>query len=361
VPRVFVGNFDFEHELADARYVPPPHIQTIAADLVSSWIAVAESEDLIWSPTGLPKFDFAEFANLSGFSPRFIQHERDLPRGPDWEMVPWGWTDSVLKWGQARGWMCHAPPMDVVRQVNSRAFRWELESRLRIALPNSAVLTSSAQIISHIEQFAATHGTNAGWVLKANFGMSGRERQLGRGATITQPILNWANRRLIQSSAVVFEPWVDRVAEVGIQLEIPPQGAPRLLGILHLLSDAVGTYRGSRVQVPASDLECWQPAGAMALMIASEVQHAGYFGPLGIDAMQYTAADGSLQLRALQDLNARHTMGRLALGLRRFVRPGQVCDWLHDARLLPDTTATQSAPTTASITQITSRSWFVRQ
>ncbi|OYW15327.1 MAG: hypothetical protein B7Z55_15100, partial [Planctomycetales bacterium 12-60-4] len=49
----------------------------------------------------------------------------------------------------------------------------------------------------------------------------------------------------------------------------------------------------------------------------NELQAAGYFGPVGIDAMWYRDANGKLACRPLQDINARWTMGRLALGWRR--------------------------------------------
>jgi hypothetical protein len=65
---------------------------------------------------------------------------------------------------------------------------------------------------------------------------------------------------------------------------------------------------------------------------ARRIQELGYFGPLGIDVMQYRAADGEIRWRPLQDINARLTMGRVALGLRRLLGPGERADWLHTRR-----------------------------
>jgi hypothetical protein len=358
VPRVFVGNFDFEHELAGGQTQRSLNVQSISADLASAWVAVAEADDLIWSPTGVPTFDFREWQARSGVVPRFIAAECDLPRGPDWELVPWGWTASVLKWGQKFGWNCPAPSLDTVKRVNSRAFRAELELRLAIALPQSAILTSTDQLAKHLEDFAnyQPDPAVAGWVLKANFGMSGRERQLGRGPRMTDPVLNWAKRRLQQSSAVVFEPWLDRVAEAGIQIDIPRAGEPQLLGVLPLLTDPTGTYRGSRIQCRDSDLQIWQSAATTALQVAREVQSAGYFGPLGIDAMQYRDRDGRLQIRPLQDLNARYTMGRLGLGLRRCITNHKEVDWLHDPRLIA---TSQASIPESKVIPITEKSWLL--
>jgi hypothetical protein len=354
VPRVFVGNFDFEHELANGLLNSSSKVRDIANEFISTWLAVTDADDCIWSPGGVPAFDFRELVIVSGLQPRFICRESDLPCGPNWQLVPWGWTVSVLNWGLKFGWTCPAPPLEVVRLVNSRAFRFKLENQFQVALPQAAVLTSIEQLLTHIESFTAgqPETDSAGWVLKANFGMSGRERQLGRGARVTVPILNWAKRRLQQSAAIVFEPWLDRVAEVGIQIDIPQHGVPQVLGILPLLTDTAGTYRGSRIQCEPSANVIWQSAAELAVRVAQEVQILGYFGPLGIDAMQYRDHEGTLQIRLLQDLNARYTMGRLGVGLRRLVAKQHAVDWLHDLSLVTQAHATRIVP-------ITERSWLV--
>jgi hypothetical protein len=122
---------------------------------------------------------------------------------------------------------------------------------------------------------------------------------------------------------------VERFAEAGIQIEIPQTGPPQLVGVTVLLVDQSGVYRGSRFGCPASVLEIWQPAVETAMCVAQKVQQLGHFGPLGIDAMQYRDEAGEIHVRPLQDLNARYTMGRLALGFGRLLRPGWCGTWLQ--------------------------------
>ena len=62
---------------------------------------------------------------------------------------------------------------------------------------------------------------------------------------------------------------------------------------------------------------------------AHSVQQLGYFGPLGIDAMLYETPDGQRRWRPLQDINARWTMGRVALGWKRIVPASQHATWLR--------------------------------
>lgn len=353
MPRVFVGNFDFEQSLLSGTRQLTREAQVHAADLVSTWIALADADDVIWSPTGTPKFEFRDLQALGIALPRFVSTEAELPRGGEWELVPWGWTSQLVAWGRSRGWSCPAPPDEVVRLVNSRIFRWELEDALGVALPGSAVITSADQLLAHIAQHAAEV---AGWVLKANYGMAGRERSLGRGPRVAEHILNWAKKRFAQSEGLVYEPWLDRVAEAGLQWDIPTVGDPLFMGITPLLTDASGTYRGSRVACPDEELFEWQPAVEITRSIARRLQQCGYWGPLGIDAMRYRQPSGEILLRPLQDLNARFTMGRIALGLRRFVPPGYTADWLHDTELVAQ--AANANPRTKVI-QTTARSWLV--
>ena len=354
MPRIFIGTFDFENELTSGRRELSRDVKKLAADLVSAWVSIAGAEDVIWSPTGLPSFDFRDLRNLGCELPRFISHAADLPRGEQWELVPWGWTAELLEWGRLHGWTCPAPPIEVVQHVNSRIFRWQIEKELEIALPGSAVLQSVDELLAHVARSVTDDGE---WVLKANFGMAGRERILDRGSRLGEPALNWARKRLASSAGVVFEPWVKRISEAGLQWQVPPTGEPQLLGISPLLTDASGTYRGSRLACTDEERAAWQPAIEKTRQVADRVQQSGYWGPLGLDAMLYRAADGQIVCRPLQDLNARYTMGRLALGLKRFVPEGFAqAAWLHDPQLVAAAVAANSA---ATVLQTTARSWLV--
>ena len=77
--------------------------------------------------------------------------------------------------------------------------------------------------------------------------MSARERTLGRGSPASPQAVQWVQKQLTQNDAVYFKPWVERIEELGIQFTIPPTGEPVLEGITPLLTDHLGTYRGSRI------------------------------------------------------------------------------------------------------------------
>lgn len=337
MPRLFFGNFDFEHELAgleDAKAARADDIlggrrrtegRQTRAELAWAWVAIAEADDFVVAPAEIRPDEFAALAELGVPIPQFLNNNRDIAALRDVELVPWGWTNSLVSIGKSRGFRCLAPPAEVVRCVNSRAFRLELEREWNVGLPGAAAVGS----ISELESLLSKEGGRArGWLFKANFGMSGRESLRGRGTVLDAQSRNWVQKRL-SGGPVVFEPIVERIAEAGIQIEIPQVGTPELIGVTPLLVDQSGTYRGSRFACSPDDIQVWQPAIETGLKTAEHLQRLGYFGPLGIDAMQYRDEEGHVKVRPLQDLNARWTMGRLALGFRRVLPSGWCGSWIH--------------------------------
>jgi hypothetical protein len=329
LPRIFIGNFDFEHELA-ARSVTPTGaravVQQVSSELARAWVAVAEEDDIVLASGPIDRAEFADLAAAGAAVPRFVRNLDAVREIANLELVPWGWTPAMADLAAERGWSSHRPPLEIVRQVNSRAFRWELEPAFGVGLPESAIANS----VDGLREIIATAGGSIeGWILKSNYGMAGRESVRGRGPSLPEPLCNWAQKRIAQVGCVVFEPLVPRLAEAGIQIEIPAVGRSTLMGVTPLLVDQGGTYRGSRFGSPTVDVEPWEPAIDVALRVADRLQQLGYFGPLGIDAMLYRGTDGQPRLRPLQDLNARWTMGRLALGFGRILPAGWCASWLH--------------------------------
>ena len=107
-----------------------------------------------------------------------------------------------------------------------------------------------------------------------------------------------------------------------MQFTIPKEGEPLFEGITPLLTDHLGTYRGSRfrgARCQFARVDEFPAVLEIVTQAARRIQQLGYFGPLGIDAMRYRTAEGQVRWRPLQDINARLTMGRLALGLERIV------------------------------------------
>ena len=221
-----------------------------------------------------------------------------------------------------------------MRRGNSREWSFALEQELGVALIGSARLERVEDLSEAVGRSASEHGTpvaDHAWVIKANLGMAARERVLGRGPKLTAAQRGWLRGKLKTDGAVFFEPWLRRSEEIGIQWTLPPlgRGAPQLAGITRLLCDLQGRYLGSEFSLDLSIPPQWQHAVEICEQAAKRLQTLGYFGPLGIDAVIYEDAQGNAQARPLQDINARHTMGRLALGFRHQLQVGERGVWRH--------------------------------
>ena len=329
MPRFFLGNFEFEHRLAKPKGQLAAKLDRINAELATSWLTIADDGDYLWTPQPIAArfFEDAAVDQLPRVIP--VVSLDAVPRGI--ECQPWGWTDDVRRLCDKHGWVRNDPPDAAVRAVNSRRLSSALEQEWLVGPEFAGEATS----IEQIERFRSFHDPDTRWVIKAEFGMSGRERLIGSGSP-TEADRNWIAKRLAADGVVFFEPWVERLSEVGIQIDVPLHGEPQLIGITPMFVNAHGQYSGSEFRSAQAVDTVFNPAFndgdsavEVALRAARRIQDQGYFGPLGIDCMRYRGADGLIRLRPLQDINARWTMGRLSLGLRRLLKSGEFGFWWH--------------------------------
>jgi hypothetical protein len=148
-------------------------------------------------------------------------------------------------------------------------------------------------------------------------------------------VRNWIAERIRRDGAVVVEPWLTIAAEGGAQWLLPAEGEPAWLGLTELEVDQRGQPRGCWTAAKPGSLwtDDWQSKARKATRrVARRVQADGYFGPLGIDVALIGEEGSELRLRSLQDLNARWTMGRLALEGSRWLDDGEAgLLWLDSA------------------------------
>ncbi len=329
-PRLFFGNFEFEHRLADPTHQLSAKLKQLNAELAPAWLAIAEDGDWIWTPSPIdPEF----FHKLRSAGLPQVNPVTSLSEVPyDVEFVPWGWSAEVREFAERFRGNAISPTESAVKIGNSRATSEELERNWGVGLPHARRIESLVELKNAISSLP---GSGCRWVVKAEFGMSARERILGHGS-LKVADENWIKRRLDAHGVVFFEPWVERMEELGVQIEVPATGEPQLVGLTPMLVDNRGQYAGSWFAYHDSRFDghraLWQQATEAGLRAARYLQSIGYFGPLGIDAMIYRDAQGSPRLRPLQDINARWTMGRVSLGWRRLLEPGDEAYWQHGPR-----------------------------
>lgn len=325
--RLFYGNFDFEHRLADPHREPTKILKRLNAELATAWLALAQEGDLVWTPSPID-LDFFSTSAAAGL-PRVVPIEtwNQIPR--DIEFVPWGWSHEMRSMSKKFAARIEIPAHEAILRANSRETSHALEQLWEVGLEGARQIKSLHELDA---LFSTPLMQDQPWVIKAEYGMSGRERIRGCGL-LTGADRQWVQRRIGPDRSLFYEPWVERIAETGIQIDVPQQGPVRLVGLTPMFVDDRGQYAGSRFQRDqshsAGGLSVWDHAIEVTLRAAASLQALGYFGPLGIDSMQYRDQNGSIRVRPLQDINARWTMGRLSLGFARMLNTSEVGLWIH--------------------------------
>ena len=342
---LIVGNFDFEHELASPRYQATRNLQRLNAELSCHLMALAATGDFVCLPEQ-PEHEFVK-ALQQRLGVEFCCQSLLLSainpvEASNLQLIPWGWSEAVRRIGTSCGVVLRGPEQTSVRMANSRRASVELERELGLELKGSRVLGSLQDFHDAVDAISQTEKTpreNVSWVVKAEFGMSARERVVGRGALLQTPTLRWLEKRLAAGEWLVFEPWLDRVAEFGILFWIhSPEriadGAEKVerIAVTKLLTDATGRYVGSTMQSfqhgSNEQAELLASTVSQASLFVSKLAQRGYFGPIGIDAMLHRNHKGELEFRPIQDVNARCTMGFIARRLTERLSDGRPACWL---------------------------------
>lgn len=309
-PRLFLGNFDFEAGLVSPSASSSRDAIRRNSELAFAWLSIARPGDVIVTEH-LP--DAAFSATLERLHRKGVHFARSMDSfADDLVVIPWGWERRVIAWADSCGFNEVSPPLHAIAVANSREFSFGCERDFGCGLAGQAVCCSMEEVndaVSFLDH----------WLIKANFGASGRERLVGSGRP-TSEMNQWLAKRLDRDGAVFVEPFVEAVEEAGLQWELSRENAePQLVGVVPLLSDERGQYRGSAIPSSAVVPAQWRNAVEVSRRAAQRALSLGYFGPLGIDAMRYRDASGTIRDRPLQDINARWTMGRLALGWRDLI------------------------------------------
>ena len=262
--------------------------------------------------------------------------ERLLGAGGAWDWLPgpevaaaWLNTSAVERAASEAGKPLFGAPAAVVARVHDKAFAHDVASREGLV---PACLRDCITVFDpYALRDAATGGdalesalgdwpawARARFTLKPRLGSSGRGRVAGADGAIDRPQREGALPRLAARAGAVAEPWLDRTEDLSVQLLVEPGGSIRLLGSLSLQVDGSGLYRGhcglvdARGRVSSGsrfDEAVRDAAVAVALAAASE----GYLGPCGVDAFAFHGPDGTETLRPVVELNARFTLGTIAL------------------------------------------------
>lgn len=233
--------------------------------------------------------------------------------------TPWGWTPSAVAVGEGAGAKVNALPFEVVARVNSKLWSHALEVETGTALPGAALAHTFEELREAVARACPAPGDK--WVVKSPYGFAARGRVLGRGPVLEEPQAKWSRRRLAGGETLIFQPWLEVVREYGVALEVSADGSCELLGVSDLRTNGAGTGTGYVLGRPPGP-ERMNELGRVARLVAARLAAEGYSGPAGVDALEHAGG-----FHPLLEVNARHTMGFVALAVERTLRPSAPTFW----------------------------------
>ena len=266
---------------------------------------------------------------------------------------PWGWGPDSLEClaplfgsvtGEARAEASRFN--ERLAQLYSKAWSAEFLRKILRALAAQAERRSfslcpdddiGVAVCSLAEAQGAIAGIRGGGhhriVVKQAFGVAGSNALRLFEPEILPAQWRWMERALARQRELVVEPWLDRVQDFSVQLEMTPGGL-KLCGYTGLIADARGQFVANFAEshfhkrLPAKVVSCFcEPADVSGRLLElyaeifarleAELRAVEFIGPLGIDGFVYRDAGGVAKLKPIVEINPRYTMGRVLVELMR--------------------------------------------
>ncbi len=170
-------------------------------------------------------------------------------------------------------------------------------------------------------------------VVKQAFGVAGSNALRLFEPEILETQLRWMRNAFERKRELVVEPWLERVQDFSVQLEMTTTGL-KLCGFTGLVNDPRGQFVANFAEshhhkrIPAKVVSQFRVAADISgrllefydelfARLETELRAVNFTGPIGIDAFVYRDADGSARLKPVVEINPRYTMGRVLVELMR--------------------------------------------
>ncbi|HEY0549972.1 MAG TPA: DUF455 family protein [Verrucomicrobiae bacterium] len=375
-PSVFVFNPFAEARIAQGKsFTPGKHQAQLARDLANLPQYLCRQDDIVLVESR-PSIEFLSGIKLAGFPlPEFVEPKKiqSLTQRKLGGLRPWAWgPDSIELFAPlfpnltsrsrsanecftgeiaqlySKGWSAAllrkflraqggaGCPQPAVRRGEDTAPYLEVRERLCTEHEVGVPVHTLADALDAIAVIRARGHHKV--VVKEALGLAGHN-----AIRLWEPDISKAQRRWMENATdsgrqLVVEPWLERVQDFSVQLEMTEQGL-QLRGYTGLINDRRGQFQANYAapnydrRIPAEVTKCFRkPADIVArlhnlyeqifLLLEVELRRARFFGPVGIDAFVYHTAQGECRLKPIVEINPRFTMGRLTVELMKHTAPG---------------------------------------
>ena len=360
-PSVFVFNPLAEGRLAEGKKYNPSKPQAqLARDLETLPQFLCRQDDIVLV-TQKPSVEFLSGIKVAGFPlPEFIalKNVRSLQSRKLGRLRPWAWgpdSHELLSplfaslTGEQRADGKSFPAG--LAQFYSEGWSAEFLRKLLRLQPTVQVdpqqsaqpdwLCSEAVVGVVVNSVEEARAAIAGIrerghhpvVVKAALGVAGNNALRLFEPKILPAQWRWMENACAHQRQLVVEPWLERLMDFSVQLEMTTDGL-KLRGYTGLLNDARGQFQANFAEphhhkrIPAPVIALFpEPkdistrllelyAGIFAAL-EKELAAAGFHGPIGIDAFVYRDPSGGVKLKPVVEINPRYTMGRVLVELMR--------------------------------------------
>jgi len=360
-PTVFVFNPFVELRIARGRtFMPSRHQAALARDLANLPQFLCRQDDIVLVPRR-PSLPFLSTIKQAGFPlPEFVELEGQgidetstLRQRKLGALRPWAWGPDAVELFQPLFANLTGEQFTPEQRFNEKLARlhskaWSAEFLKRVLSKHAGLAwlcgqEEAGEVVSTCESAVATVERIRGSghhkvVLKQAYGLAAHGMIRLWEAGVLDKQRRWIERALESGHPLIVEPWLERVLDFSVQLEMTRDGL-KLCGYTGLVNDQRGQFQANwadsnaarkvpgnlpqpfleRVGVPAKFYRFYRD---VFTQLEGELIKAGYFGPLGTDAFIYRTADGLFGLKPVVEINFRYTMGRLTLELMKRACPG---------------------------------------
>lgn len=356
--RLLFPNLTFEEELAGHVRSPSAATRQITSELAPLMLHLAEDEDRLVTDDRLewPR----HLQHLNARTIRVAQAARMAATSqttPVQQFVPWGWSEVAFEAARQCCFRTELLPVapQSVAHVNGRSFNAQLDPVLGSAAADwpfkeggratfGRVCRDLAEWQRAVGQLASRGYERV--VTKPQFAHAARNRLLSGTGELNTQQRSWVLKQLRTAGMVYVEPWVDVHSQAGLQFQIEAVVSDyavadvSIVARTGLLTDRRGRYQGSLLWPDPGSADCelmrafddeWEDSVQIGTEVCRLAFEAGYRGPLGIDTFSFRTPDGTSGCRPCNDINARWTMGRVAVALRRHCMSDETSIWLHAA------------------------------
>jgi hypothetical protein len=170
-------------------------------------------------------------------------------------------------------------------------------------------------------------------VIKEVLGVAGSNAMRLFEPKIIETQRRWMANAFAQKRQLIVEPWLERVEDFSVQLEMTAHGL-KLHGYTGLLNDARGQFQANFAEphhhkrIPSKIVSLFrEPAdisnrllnfyGEIFAQLEPALRQANFNGPIGLDAFVYRDVKGAMRLKPIVEINPRYTMGRVLVELMR--------------------------------------------